>query len=634
MKKAYTIFASFLLCYGFAIDKMDNNLVINGNKVILIFLFILGLLTFKDYQFKKRELPIINIIFLVLLDYFTIFKLIFFKNSINIIVLSLFKVLSLVFLSFLIYLILRDVFSNFKKHTLLVMKSKRKYIICLILSIILSLFEVFGKLEISNYTFHQILNYQNIISIIFWIIFLYYFFITLFNYLDSLKTSYLKSNNIKNLFLILFSVFMLVNIIYYLCYYPGIYTVDSINVLNQALGYTNITTHHSVLYTLLIKLFTLISSNIHLDMVIFCIFQIIMVSITFSYLFTYLIKRKVNKYLIIFFLIYFITSPIMGMYSFAVWKDIPFSLSIVWFSIFLIEMTNKKKFNITLFIIISLAVMLFRNNGLYMYLLTMPFIILFNKEEYKKILLSLIIIFSVYFTFTGPIYKLLNVEKSSAVDALSIPVQQIARTFRDYSNQITMQEYLKVNEYLDASNIGILYNPLLSDPIKNTFKNNFYQKNKKDFYKIWFSLLKKYPESYIDAFLSEGLGYYYPEAQHWTIASGSEINYDLYRKEFKFESNPIIKTNVSTATIANRLRNVPILSMFYSIGFSFWLLFASLFYTLYKKQYKFLTIYILFVWLFTTLLASPVFCEYRYAYPLIISLPIVLTVSLYNKKNQ
>ena len=78
-------------------------------------------------------------------------------------------------------------------------------------------------------------------------------------------------------------------------------------------------------------------------------------------------------------------------------------------------------------------------------------------------------------------------------------------------------------------------------------------------------------------------------------------------------------------------RDIPIISMLFSIGFMFWLIIIALVYNIYNKCYKNILIYIPVIMLWLTTLASPVFCEFRYVYSIVTCLP-VLTMMIFKKK--
>ena len=74
--------------------------------------------------------------------------------------------------------------------------------------------------------------------------------------------------------------------------------------------------------------------------------------------------------------------------------------------------------------------------------------------------------------------------------------------------------------------------------------------------------------------------------------------------------------------------------MFFSIGMAFWLIVISFGYEIYKKQYKSIVTYIIIFILWLTIVASPVFCEYRYAYPMFTALPLYISLNFVKKDNK
>ena len=73
--------------------------------------------------------------------------------------------------------------------------------------------------------------------------------------------------------------------------------------------------------------------------------------------------------------------------------------------------------------------------------------------------------------------------------------------------------------------------------------------------------------------------------------------------------------------------------MFFSIGFAFWIVLFLLCYCIYKKNYKYILIFVPILALWLTNLASPVCGEFRYMYSLFTCLPIYFSVIYINKED-
>ena len=84
-------------------------------------------------------------------------------------------------------------------------------------------------------------------------------------------------------------------------------------------------------------------------------------------------------------------------------------------------------------------------------------------------------------------------------------------------------------------------------------------------------------------------------------------------------------------------REIPLISMMFSVGFAFWIIVICLGYKIYQKEYKYILIYLPIFILWLTCIASPVFCEFRYAYPMFTTLGLYISWNLIsincNKEN-
>ncbi len=81
-------------------------------------------------------------------------------------------------------------------------------------------------------------------------------------------------------------------------------------------------------------------------------------------------------------------------------------------------------------------------------------------------------------------------------------------------------------------------------------------------------------------------------------------------------------------------RDIPVISMAFSIGTCFWALIICMGYKILQKEYKFIFLYIPIFILWLTIIASPVFCEFRYAYPMFMTLPVYLSFCLKNNNQK
>lgn len=534
-------------------------------------------------------------------------------------------------------------------------KDKRSKIVSIIVAAIFAGFEVVGY-SISNYNslagvigskeilLKAVLKFIGYVIVFYTIVM--YLYDKIFSKIklkeDSKVRKYFTDN--KRSLIIVALILFIAYLPHFLYNFPGMYTVDSVSEMEYALNNVNVfSNHHPVFHIFIIygciNLGKLLGGA-YIGIAIYSILQMLFVAFTFSYVIKYMAKKNVNILYRILTLIFFIIYPAFGPYSITMWKDVLFGVILVPFTIQVIEMiTNKeyfkKKRNIVSFIIISIFTILFRNNGLYVVLITLAMLLIFLKGNRKKIALMLLIVIAFNILWKGPIFKLLNVTDGPVREMMSVPVQQIARTVKYRRSELTEEEKNKIQKYIDMDleKMAESYYPLISDNIKDHFNNEEFNNNKLDFISLWVSLFFKYPVEYIEAFLDNSFGYWYPQANNGILPTWYEYEYS--EEIIGYDKKPILNLEFLDGYYADvNGRRMPIISMWISIGFVFWIMILCIGYMVCKKKYKLILAYIPILALWLTTIASPVYCEYRYIFGMFTCIPLltILTISIANKE--
>ena len=80
-----------------------------------------------------------------------------------------------------------------------------------------------------------------------------------------------------------------------------------------------------------------------------------------------------------------------------------------------------------------------------------------------------------------------------------------------------------------------------------------------------------YPKDYIEAVIANSYGYYYPEAENSVLGIYNVDNkHEIIQKPE--ENNKVYEVFVKIV----QKRNIPIISMMFSIGFEFWIILTCL----------------------------------------------------------
>ena len=540
--------------------------------------------------------------------------------------------------------------------------SKRKTIIITLLSLLYSLFVVIGNSFLLKDSFKYIEKHIFLNIIMFIVLFIVFYFILnkLFYFLDKKKTIKLNIKKIKKTkFYHLFDkktfLFSLIFIIicwlpYIISFYPAILSPDPSFQIKQYFGIPNkystynimldpsmtITNHHPVIHTLLlgscVKIGTIIN-NVNLGLFIYSIIQIIVLASTLSYTIKFLKDNKIeNNYLLLMLLVYSLV-PVFPFYSMSAVKDVIFGSLIILYIIFLYRIIKSDDLKIKdylLLIILTILIILFRNNGIHVLVLSFP-ALLFMKKKFKykfKLLCIFLIIIGFNTSYNKIILPHFNITPVSSREMLSIPFQQTARYVKEHGDEVSDKERDVIDTVLGYDTLADRYKPELADPVKNNFNKYSSSDDLKDYFKVWFKELKKHPKTYIEATINNTYGYFYPSKTNWYIYY--KYNHTITYDGFDYHYNSLKIPRYILASYGIAFPYIPILNILVNIAINVWILLFMGAYYLYRKKYReiiyLLPCYILILVCF----ASPANAYFRYALPYVFAL--MLNLGLFVKE--
>ena len=151
----------------------------------------------------------------------------------------------------------------------------------------------------------------------------------------------------------------------------------------------------------------------------------------------------------------------------------------------------------------------------------------------------------------------------------------------------------------------------------------------KGFFALWLKLGRRYPVDYIEAFLANNYGYWFPETHFSIIAFGVEekgLIEDIHHEPVLDFPGKICSPVLAFLSEEQFLKTPP-LPLLFSRGACFWLWVFCGCYCLYNNRRKFI-LFIPGFSLWLGILISPVYNEYRYVYGLFAALPLLLASSL------
>lgn len=367
-------------------------------------------------------------------------------------------------------------------------------------------------------------------------------------------------------------------------------------------------------------------NSYNIGVFLFILFQMTVCATVFVYSLFVMYKLNVKHTVILISSIIYLFLPIFSYYSTSLVKDTLYSaisllfvIELVQFTFYNNSITNKK---LVFLFIITLMMCLLRHNGVYGIIACIFYQVidcLFKKKVNNKRLLA-VFLCTVLLTvsFNKILLPVLKIPSGSVGVAYTIPFQQTARYVKTYPDELTENEKKIINSVLDYSIIGSVYNPFLSDYVVNTFKG-FSSTNIKDFLLLWLQMGVRHPGLYVEATLSNCLGFFFPDSfveggsylyQYWSAQFAEKISYEPFDK-----FDEVKRYYIEYCLDIGKL---PLLYFLSSTAIQIWLCFYLFLYCLINNRKYLSSVIPQFVLIFVCI-ASPTFIHNgaRYALPIL-----------------
>lgn len=248
-------------------------------------------------------------------------------------------------------------------------------------------------------------------------------------------------------------------------------------------------------------------------------------------------------------------------------------------------------------------------------------------KSHKKLLLLTLLLLCVGWLMINPVLDMLDVSDHVNVEAFSIPLQQLARVIHN-GGYLTEYEQHMLSQILDLEICAADYDPHLADPIKwFAFRREnmeFAREHFVEYVKIWGYIGMRYPEEYIKAWIEQTKGYWNGGYEYWRYASG------VLENEFGLQ-NTVLSPGLANFfdTAFRWFDSIEFLQPLRSIGLHVWILIICTLINLLRRQSAFLLAVPALVILLGLWLGTPVYAEFRYAYPIFMTLPLIVSATFY-----
>lgn len=421
--------------------------------------------------------------------------------------------------------------------------------------------------------------------------------------------------------------------------YPGVLTTDSVSTMRQIVygAYDNTMPFW---HTMVVRLFCCVGSwlfgDIHAGIAFFHCGQILFLAACFGYTVMTLYQAGVPKWCVALVWGLYALLPYNIVYSVTLWKDVPFAASTQLFVTALYRilwvMEKSRRMDNALFTLGGVGISLLRTNGWFAFLVVGIVMLAVLRGRHRGLLVRIALVLGVCWMLLNPVLRLLNVPGTDMVEATAVPMQQVARVIANGRELGDDEEELLAMAF-NLDRVPQDYTPWSVDTMK--FENfrredlDYLREHLWDYVKLYLRLGLRYPGDYLKAWIEETKGYWNGGYSFWIYTRGVDTN------ELGIQS--ATTTNLVSRLFAAAFRYLEkpdIFQCLYSIGLYVWGLFACLLVNLWKKREEFLltipgVVLILGLWL-----GTPVYAEFRYAYPVFLTLPLIVCATLFSRDSQ
>ncbi|MCX4371508.1 MAG: DUF6020 family protein [Dysosmobacter sp.] len=439
---------------------------------------------------------------------------------------------------------------------------------------------------------------------------------------------------------------------YYLYFFPGLGNPDTNMQIAWALHYPTewlkyspirgedifATNHHPYFTTLLFGLFAKIGlklGNISYGVGLYCLCQLLTLAVITTGIWTYLRRLGLGARVCRGGLIFTALFPLFPLYGITMLKDPLFSMTLLTFSIFLLELARtggerlQKNWFCVLLFINALLVALTKNQGVYFAAVIALAVLIFFPFRFRAAAALLAPVLLFQFVWLGILLPAWNVAPGGKQETLGFFFQQTARYVSTYPEDVTEQEADAIRAVIDYDHLPELYDPVLSDPVKFTYNQDCTEEERAAYFRAWAQMFRRHPDAYIQAAIHNAYAGFYLERE----TGLSYYNFDLREVEdypqLQVATPPHLQAAEPSIRVSLRaIQRIPCIGILFRIGAYPWVVLFLFLDALRRRQYGRILPQLPCILTVGVLFLAPVSGSYRYAMPFTLILPFLLATLL------
>lgn len=438
-------------------------------------------------------------------------------------------------------------------------------------------------------------------------------------------------------------------------FYPGIANWDGMRSLTYWFGKTEWSNHHPVFISVLMGICMEIGQALYNDnmgIFVYSLLQTIVLFLTFANIQVFLKKIEAPYWLRGITMVYFAIMPFWQAVGYSLLKDPLYCMMltnltiIVTYMVLDLEKYSNSKVMWLAMLGLTLGCCFTRNNGVYVIFVLVVVVFLWVRKKATQRMgkIKAVAPFAagiiIFYGCSNFLYPMLNIGSDGMQESLSLMFQQSARYVSEYENELTGEEKeILATTFQGGVEIGQVYNPELSDPVKNKLNHELSTSQLKDYLFMWVKQFFKHPSVYFEAMFYHTGAYYGTDytgelegiGANYNMITLEGVNPDNYLNVYfqeEFESQ-----RFDMKKWAYVIQSIPGIGLIYSPASYQWICILCLVAVILYRKKDYCIIFIPSIITMLVALMSPVNGSLRYYMPVMAITPILLGIIFMKQDN-
>lgn len=434
-----------------------------------------------------------------------------------------------------------------------------------------------------------------------------------------------------------------------LALYPGVISYDFQHEIKQFTEGVYQAAHpvfHTLFLGSLFKLGEMLFGTMTHGAALYSAVQLLLLAAMLAWACTFIQRRISSRFVVMLIALGFAFLPVHGVLAVSTSKDPLFSGLCTILCLLLWEIAENPAafFGSTLrklrFALCCLGISLLRHNGVFAYIPACIALLVLSCGTRKKA--ASVIVLSLALTLLIPkgLETLMQASETPSSEMMSIPCQQLMRT-ANY-DKLPENEFRQIERWFP--NATHTYRPNCADPAKGgNFNFAHFQEDPYDFWTTYAKYALKYPRIYLEAFLENCIGLWYPDdISHAHTLSTEENAYIYLNTSYPFAPDtypiepackfPILQKLLYASTHHSKHQSIPLLSFAFCPAIYSFLLLLTTIYLIAHHEKRFALCLTPLWGIFVSILFSAGVLI-RYAYPLMTVVPLMFVLAYFGRRN-